>query len=77
MILTCSKGHSWKIGMQSRKAKNGCRQCKDESRVENARRQFEEQARQQEEQEQQQRRLLDSHTVDYHEIHVSVDHTPE
>jgi hypothetical protein len=58
LILSCSQGHTWKIGMQSRKAKNGCRQCKDDLRVENARRQFEEQAREREEQERQQRELL-------------------
>jgi hypothetical protein len=51
LILCCGQGHTWTIGMQSRKAKNGCRQCKDQSRVENARRQFEEQARLREEQE--------------------------
>lgn len=58
LLLTCSMQHTWKIGMHSRKAKNGCRQCKDHLRAENARRQFEEQARLQEIQEQRQRQLL-------------------
>ena len=60
--------------MQSRKAKNGCRQCKDQSRVENARRQFEEQAREREEQERQQRVLLDQNVTD---IPITSSHTHE
>ena len=32
--LTCAQGHDWTIGMQSRKAKNWCRTCKDEMREE-------------------------------------------
>jgi hypothetical protein len=72
LILYCPKGHTWQIGMQSRKAKNGCRQCKDESRVENARRQFEEQARDREEQERQQRVLLDQVVTD---IPMTSNHT--
>lgn len=63
-ILACPQGHTWRIGMQSRKAKNGCRQCKDQNRVENARRQFEEQARERQEQERQQRALLDQNVID-------------
>lgn len=74
LILSCSQGHTWRIGMQSRKAKNGCRQCKDQSRVENARRQFEEQAREREEQERQQRVLLDQNVTD---IPVTSNHTHE
>lgn len=35
LILTCSEGHKWSIGMHSRKAKNWCRQCKDQIRVDN------------------------------------------
>ena len=35
LILQCSESHKWSIGMQSRKAKNWCRQCKDQIRVDN------------------------------------------
>jgi len=60
--------------MQSRKAKNGCRQCKDQNRVEDARRQFEQQAREREELERQQRVLLDQNVSD---IPVTPNHTEE
>ena len=39
--LTCAQGHNWTIGMQSRKAKNWCRVCKDEIREEMRRRHLE------------------------------------
>ena len=74
LILSCPQGHTWQIGMQSRKAKNGCRQCKDECRVENARRQFEEQALEREEQERQQRELLDQVVTD---VPMTSNHTHE
>lgn len=38
LVLSCAQGHSWVIGMQSKRAKNGCRQCKDLARAEEARR---------------------------------------
>lgn len=39
--LTCAQGHEWTIGMQSRKAKNWCRICKDEMREEMRKRHLE------------------------------------
>lgn len=39
--LQCAQGHEWTIGMQSRKAKNWCRVCKDEMREEMRRRHLE------------------------------------
>lgn len=41
MKLKCAQGHEWTIGMQSRKAKNWCRVCKDEMREETHRMHFE------------------------------------
>lgn len=40
--LQCSEGHTWTIGMESRKAKNWCRPCKDNLRVHQEQRQLEE-----------------------------------
>jgi len=55
VVIICSQNHKWRIGMQSRKVKNWCRQCKDQERAEASRIQIErlnqlreEQARQQE-----------------------------
>ena len=39
--LSCSERHTWSLGLQSRKAKAWCRQCKEEQRAESARRQRE------------------------------------
>ena len=39
--LSCARGHHWSLGMQSRKAKNWCRSCKDEARAEQEREQEE------------------------------------
>lgn len=41
MKLKCAEGHEWTIGMQSRKAKNWCKVCKDHMREEMHRRHFE------------------------------------
>merc|ERR1719387_2791962 len=41
MKLKCAEGHEWTIGMQSRKAKNWCKVCKDQMREEMQRRHFE------------------------------------
>lgn len=31
--LKCAEGHNWTIGMESRKAKNWCKVCKEDARV--------------------------------------------
>lgn len=41
MKLKCAHGHEWTIGMQSRKAKNWCKVCKEEMREERHRMHFE------------------------------------
>ena len=61
--LQCAQGHSWTIGMQSRKAKNWCRQCKDELRVEHDRLQQEELTRLHQEQQQAQAELFEEALV--------------
>lgn len=55
--------------MQSRRAKNGCRQCKDIARSEEAKRQFEEQARLEREREQELLQLLNQDADALHQDH--------
>ena len=57
VVLTCSSGHSWSIGMHSRKAKAWCQQCREDERAEQERRVLEEAERLQEERAAEQRRL--------------------
>ena len=57
--LSCAQDHSWTIGMQSRKAKNWCRRCKEELRVEHERQQLERLEQLREEQLQSQQALFE------------------
>ena len=57
--LICAQQHEWTIGMQSRKAKNWCRVCKDEMREEMRKRHLEQLQRMASTQHQEQDTLFD------------------
>lgn len=65
LLLECERGHHWEAPFHSRRAKNWCRACKDETRVQAQREQLEEARVRREQLHRQQQLLLEQASLEH------------